>query len=510
MGILTHILKKLHGHLATIAQQRNSFSQAYLVPVEMWDIIMGYSIPKEAKSHIRAAHLNNFSATCRQWRDIVHRSPRLWSFLVDAPNLEFARKMLDRSEHSTLHVNYSNWIPRNITDLVLPNFPRVRHMDVVAGVRETRNLFERLCKTDAAQNMEVFCITNPDPKCRVLIKGSKRVTAGRLQKLEIPTILIPLKTFTVTSALTHLHLRVPYSSALSHYHRLLLRLKALEVLRLTSQEHPMEQGQIQLTEAISPIILPSLQILALEGLPGPIVMGLLHHIHSPSCQHIQVTMSPLQPDLDLKLDVTTLQEDTALARLSMGLKALHISRESSNTLSINASEEAELTAKELQMSPKGLHITVKHHRYRAAPVGSMLQYLYQLKVLQLASVELSGALSDHLWMMGDLEKLTLYDCGDVDRLIAVLGEQLPNSAWPCQKLIVLAIQDGTTFSQSSLLRMLRGRYQREWSPHLSSTFAKPLALLDIHCPPDVLDQAGKMEIMQIVGRSFHCTHSIKA
>ncbi|KAG8926775.1 hypothetical protein FRC02_008686 [Tulasnella sp. 418] len=509
--ILNHLLKKIHAKLADIAQHRNSTGLAFRIPVEIWDMIIGYSTPQEAKSHIRARHLNNCSATCRQWRHIIRHSPWLWPFLVDIPNFKFAQEMLDRSKQSHLYLSYSSWIPRKISDLVLPHFRRVHHLDVVAGVRETKNLFECLCTPDATPNLEVFCVTNPDPNGHVTIKGLKRVTARRLRRLEIPTISIPLRTFTVTSPLTHLHLRVPYSSPLPHYHRLLIQLKTLEVLHLTSQEHRMDQGQTQPIKAISSIILPCLRQLTLEDLPGPIVMGLLHHIDNHSCQSIRVTTNPLQPDLDLKFDVWTLREDTALARLLAAPKSLHISRRCSNTLSIDASQDKVVSDHELRKSPEGLHIMVKRHRYEAAPIISVLNRtnLSQLRILKLFGVKLSDALSNHLWVMENLKQLHIHNGGNVDRLFDVLGERLPSNAWPCRKLIILAISDGTTFSQSCLLKMVRGRYDRKGSRQLPSTMAGPIAVLDVECPLNVLDQYAMGEIVRIIGTSFQC-HLIEA
>ncbi|KAG8941110.1 hypothetical protein FRC03_004851 [Tulasnella sp. 419] len=85
---------------------------------------------------------------------------------------------------------------------------------------------------------------------------------------------------------------------------------------------------------------------------------------------------------------------------------------------------------------------VKRHRYKAAPVISVLNQLNlsQLRVFQLFCIKLSNAPSDNPWIMENLEQLHIHNGGNVDRLIDVLGERLPNNTWPAENSTYLQSQ----------------------------------------------------------------------
>ncbi|KAG8947474.1 hypothetical protein FRC03_001025 [Tulasnella sp. 419] len=504
--IIESLSNRFLKHLADIAKKHNARLPIHRLPLEILQSVFAALVNSLQGSLKIVRQLQTCMHVCSEWKHIVTNTTSIWGVIQNISGKELTKKILEASQPSPFSFLFKNYIPAKVLDVVIPQISRCKVISVAVGKDQAKKILDALLKETGAEQLEDLAIDNQGSLDGILMDRPTRLSAPLLRSLRLSTLHCKLiHNFQIISpSLKRLSLEAflsnhPSPSRLCQFLSPLTTLEEFSFTTKETNEHPYLTDKDALDpETTSPILLPVLKRLKIDTHRAAFASVLLRLVQSPLCNEVHVRT--LHPGLDPDLTIPSLYEDTAFIQpFRRSPTHLRISN-------IPALNQLRITAGQSNGDgpTEDVIMDVCFNRRRSKFVESLLtvsEFSCMTK-LQLIGID-AVLLSDRLFLLPSLTDLLIKDGSDVDPILDGLGEA-HSSGWLCPTLLNLSIKTGSTFTQPSLVAMLKSRYNARLPSTLYGAVLGPATFkrlnIDYVDPAGVemLDEAGRGLVMDIV------------
>ncbi|KAG9047799.1 hypothetical protein FS837_001455 [Tulasnella sp. UAMH 9824] len=242
---------------------------------------------------LRAPRLNTLRLVCRRWDELIQQTPSLWTYIWNGTNNIYVERALRCSGTLGLKVRVSHWPKVKNRDkerfwsLLLPHLDRWEHA-VLSGNLED-NIPHALARKGASR-LRSLALDSDSWKYET-IHGPFPGWLPSLESLRIQNFGVSWSTQQYPLArLKRLYINLPQRAGFGQSDLLLRQI--IDSLRECQQLVSLHLTGIHtspdiLTENLTPIILPNLEVISLS-LPRSVDCKLLETIHVPKCRLIVI------------------------------------------------------------------------------------------------------------------------------------------------------------------------------------------------------------------------------
>lgn len=467
--------ESLVAHITQARFQRNILVPAiHTLPYEILTRILALSMDTRSgrSQNPRQPLLLRTSAVCRFWKQVIFRTPSLWSVITSADRQEFVKLALIASRSTPLDINYNlghhsnGWSDRQFVDLIRPHIHRFRSLTLDITVAGS---WRDILSTDKPRLEDIHILTR-GPSIHVTPSPLSR-TAPKLRRVHIDGFIVPLGDMTELRSLVYKNAPL-HPLPLADIITILRSSPALEELILEQDTPPTRSTDIPPPADIpmdhSPIYLPDLKELNLRGYPEKVVAHLLECIKMPSCDSVRLGSTSDLPASPLQV-VRTLVEPVAAMKghlsiqFSQTFARTYWSADRGTSVHRGMLEDDGILT---QDSAYDIAVELDYasvYKIHEAIADDLLPILEDVQISMIMKSCPGLIVNFESWrdLALPVEELSLEPDGGLQAIVQYMSKLDENRQWPFPNLVKLTIRGDWVQYQQDIEEMIWNRYVQQ-------------------------------------------------